>query len=121
MELADKRVVVQMVLPAFVVSLSAKLELKLQVSNMSKIRKSSLFVPTAAAFVRATLSRIGRPSGAQGRAYEMTPYPSHAVADYIVGLFGGVSEWIAMRVILNMHVSIRKRALRKKERDAKKQ
>ncbi len=88
---------------------------------MSKIRRSSLFVPTAAAFVRATLQRIGLPGGAQGRAYEMTPYPTHAVADYIVGLFGGVSEWIAMRVILNMHVSIRKRALRKKERDAKKQ
>ena len=88
---------------------------------MSKIRRSSLFVPTPAAFVRSTLTSIGRPGGAQGRAFEMTPYPTHALLDYVVGLFGAASEWVGMKVVLDMHVSIRKRALRKKEKAAKAQ
>lgn len=92
-----------------------------QVSNMSKIRRPSLFVPTPAAFVRSTLSSIGLSGGAQGRAFEMTPYPTHAVADYVVGLFGGLSEWVGMKVVLDMHVGIRRRALRKKEKMAKAQ
>lgn len=88
---------------------------------MSKIRKPSLFVPSPSTFVQSTLSSIGRPTGAQGRAFEMTPYPAHALMDYIVGLFGAWSEWAAMRVVEGMHVDIRKRALRKKEKASKAQ
>jgi len=87
---------------------------------MSKIRKSSITVPTAAAFVKSTLSSIGLQRGAQGRPYDSTPYPSHAVLDYVVGLFGGFTEQIGVGVILSMHKDIRKRALRKKDREAAK-
>jgi 17beta-estradiol 17-dehydrogenase / very-long-chain 3-oxoacyl-CoA reductase len=86
---------------------------------MSKIRKSSLLVPLPSAYVKSALSSLGQSRGAQGRAYECTPYPTHAAVDYVVGSFGGLSEWLGMRVILGMHKSIRARALRKKERDAK--
>lgn len=88
---------------------------------MSKIRKSSLVVPTPKAYVKSVLSSLGLSLGAQGRVYEMTPYPTHAILDYVVSSLGYFSEWIGMKVIHSMHVDIRKRALRKKERDAKKQ
>lgn len=107
-EVEPQGVVFRMVLPAFVVS------------NMSKIRKSSITVPTAKDFVRSTLSSIGLQRGAQGRPYDMTPYPSHALLDYVVGLFGSVSEGLGVNVVLGMHKDIRKRALRKKARDASK-
>ncbi len=68
--------------------------------------------------MRATLSKIGLPVGAQFRPYESTPYWSHALMDYVVSVFGYVSETAAIRVILGMHKDIRKRALRKKEREA---
>lgn len=95
-------VVVRMIFPAFVVS------------NMSKIRRSSITIPTAKAFVRSVLSSIGLQRGAQGRPYDSTPYPSHALMDYVVGLFGGASESLGVGVVLSMHKDIRKRALRKK-------
>jgi 17beta-estradiol 17-dehydrogenase / very-long-chain 3-oxoacyl-CoA reductase len=87
---------------------------------MSKIRKSSITVPTAKDFVRSTLGSIGLARGAQGRPYDATPYPSHALLDYVVGLFGSTSENAGVAVVLSMHKDIRKRALKKKERDAAK-
>lgn len=86
---------------------------------MSKIRRSSAFVPTPTAWVRAALSSIGRPRGAQGRVYETTPYWSHAITDYVVSFFGYLSEYTAIRVIDSMHRDIRKRALKKKAREQK--
>ncbi|KAI9639145.1 putative 3-ketoacyl-CoA reductase [Dioszegia hungarica] len=106
-EVEGQGVMVRMVIPAFVVS------------NMSKIRRASLLVPSAPAFVSSTLGSIGQSRGAQGRAYECTPYPTHALVDYGVGLLGWVSELGAMKVVKGMHVDIRKRALRKREREAK--
>jgi 17beta-estradiol 17-dehydrogenase / very-long-chain 3-oxoacyl-CoA reductase len=85
---------------------------------MSKIRKSSLLVPTAKAFVATTLASIGVQRGAQGRIHEATPFWAHAVVDYVVGVFGGVSEVAAIKVVLGMHKDIRKRALRKRAREA---
>ena len=84
---------------------------------MSKIRKTSLFVPSAEGFVKSTLSSLGLPRGAQGRAHEMTPYWSHALQDYMAWLFGYLSDAIAMKVIESMHKEIRKRALRKRAKD----
>jgi 17beta-estradiol 17-dehydrogenase / very-long-chain 3-oxoacyl-CoA reductase len=107
-EVEPQGVMFRLVLPAFVVS------------NMSKIRKSSITVPTAKDFVASTLSSIGLQRGAQGRPYDATPYPSHALLDYFVGLFGGATEAIGVGVVLSMHKDIRKRALRKKEREAAK-
>lgn len=106
-EVEPQGVMFRMVLPAFVVS------------NMSKIRKSSFTVPTAKDFVKSTLSSIGLQRGAQGRPYDATPYPSHAILDYVVGLFGGLSEQLGVSVVLSMHKDIRARALRKKAREAK--
>lgn len=88
---------------------------------MSKIRRTSPFVPSPRAWVRSALTSIGLPRGAQGRAHEMTPYWSHAIADYVVGFFGYISEYTGMRVIDSMHRDIRKRALKKKAREQKKE
>ena len=85
---------------------------------MSRIRRTSPFVPSPEVFVQSTLSSLGLPRGAQGRPYEMTPYWSHALADYAVGLFGYMSEIAAIKLVGNMHWSIRKRALNKKAREA---
>ncbi|WVF71110.1 long-chain 3-oxoacyl-CoA reductase [Kwoniella sp. CBS 6097] len=108
-EVKPQGVVVELVQAAFVVS------------NMSKIRKPSPFVPYPAAFVRSVLSSIGLPRGAQGRPHERTPFWTHALLDYAVGFAGYVSEITGIRVILGMHKDIRKRALRKAERAAKKE
>lgn len=88
---------------------------------MSKIRRSSAFVPTPKAWVRSALSSIGLPRGAQGRAHESTPYWSHAITDYVVSFFGYLSEYAGMRVIDSMHRDIRKRALKKKAIEEKAQ
>ncbi|KAI0036672.1 hypothetical protein K488DRAFT_75882 [Vararia minispora EC-137] len=80
------------------------------VSAMSKIRKSTMTIPTPRDYVRSALNGLVQGSRA--------PYWSHAVIEAIMGLF-------PQRSISNyfhtMHKDIRKRALRKKERLAKKQ
>lgn len=125
-EVKPQGVIVELVQAAFVVSPSyqtkCRPELKppKKVSNMSKIRKSSPFVPTPAPFVRSTLNSIGLPRGAQGRPHERTPFWSHAILDYVVGFAGYVSEMAGIKVILGMHKDIRKRALKKAARDEKK-
>ncbi|KAI5452748.1 hypothetical protein NCC49_000495 [Naganishia albida] len=105
-EVKEHGITVRLVVPSFVVS------------KMSKIRKSSALVPTPDAYVRATLDSIGLSRGAQGRAYESTPFWTHALMDYVVGF---VPESIAIWYNLRLHKDIRKRALRKQEREAKKQ
>ncbi|KAL7413480.1 hypothetical protein BDY24DRAFT_388672 [Mrakia frigida] len=99
---------VRLVLPYFVVS------------NMSKIRRPSLLIPTAPAFVRATLASIGQARGAAGRPYTSTPYWSHAVFDWAMGTFG-LGGQFAISKGLAMHKDIRRRALAKKARLAKSQ
>lgn len=59
-----------------------------QVSNMSKIRRSSLLIPTPPAFVSATLASVGQARGAGSRPYTSTPYWSHAVFDWAMATFG---------------------------------
>ena len=125
-EVKNQGVVVQMVLPAFVVHANPLYchtvtdPVVLQTTNMSKIRKTSLFVPSASTFVASTLASISLPRGAQGRPHEMTPFWSHAVVDYAVGTFGYLSEMAGIRVLNYMHRDIRKRALRKKARETSK-
>lgn len=53
------------------------------VSNMSKIRRASLMIPLPEDYVKAALSRIGRSTGALGRPFTLTPYPSHAWLDWV--------------------------------------
>lgn len=89
-------------------------------SAMSKIRKTSLFIPNPKGFVKAALSHIGRSGGAQGFAYTSTPYWSHAVMHWALTTFTGTSNTVVVGQNKGMHEAIRKRALRKAEREAKK-
>ncbi|KDQ49272.1 hypothetical protein JAAARDRAFT_82253 [Jaapia argillacea MUCL 33604] len=91
------------------------------VSDMSKIRRSSALVPTPASYVRSCLSKIGLSCGAAftGRPHTCTPFWSHAFVDWGMGVIGWKSGIIAYTH--RLHRSIRARALRKKERDAKSQ
>ncbi|KAK6429988.1 hypothetical protein LTR95_013862 [Oleoguttula sp. CCFEE 5521] len=88
-------------------------------SAMSKIRKASLVVPTPKQFVKAALGAIGRSGGAQGIAATGAPYWTHAIPLWAVGLIGPMNGYV-LKINRGMHEDIRKRALRKAERDGKK-
>ncbi|KAB8349727.1 hypothetical protein FH972_023742 [Carpinus fangiana] len=90
-------------------------------SAMSKIRKTSATIPNPRTFVKAALGKLGRSGGAQGIAYTSTPYWSHAVMHWGLLSFIGTTGGLLVGQIKVMHEAIRKRALRKAERDAKKQ
>lgn len=86
-------------------------------SAMSKIRKPSWMVPSARGFVKAVLGRLGRTGGAQGWGWTSTPFWSHAVMQWALVTFAGISNKLVVNVNKSMHENIRKRALRKAERD----
>lgn len=87
---------------------------------MSKIRKTSWLIPSPRAFVKTTLAKIGRTGGAQRMAYTSTPFWAHAIVQWVWENTTGVGpKWIVAQNRV-MHENIRKRALRKQERDAKK-
>ena len=92
----------------------------LVVSSMSKIRRASMLVPTPRQFVRAALGKIGRSGGAQGLLGTSTPYWAHAVMHWAIASFVGTSNWIVVAVNRRMHEDIRRRALKKAEREGKK-
>ncbi|KAI6027064.1 hypothetical protein EDC04DRAFT_3116205 [Pisolithus marmoratus] len=91
------------------------------VSKMSNIRKSSALVPTARAYVRAALSKVGLACGAAmtERPGTLTAFWSHALLDYLIHAIGWKSAFISYTHAL--HTDIRRRALRKLEREAKNQ
>lgn len=91
------------------------------VSNMSKIRRANITTPTPKDYVRSVLNKIGLSCGAlwTGRPNVSTPYWSHAIIDYAMNLVGW--KMFFVRYTHNLHKSIRKRYLRKLEREAKKQ
>ncbi|KAK4629364.1 Very-long-chain 3-oxoacyl-CoA reductase [Fulvia fulva] len=89
-------------------------------SAMSKIRRSSALIPTPKHFVRAALGKIGRSGGAQGIAATSTPYWSHGIMHWAIASFAGTMNGLVLNINKNMHQDIRKRALKKAERDAKK-
>jgi 17beta-estradiol 17-dehydrogenase / very-long-chain 3-oxoacyl-CoA reductase len=107
-ELASKGVTVQLV------------QSYLVTSAMSKIRKPSMFVPTPRSFVKATLGKLERSGGAQGIAYTSTPYWAHGIMHWALLTFTGTMGEFVVGQNRVMHESIRKRALKKAERDAKK-
>ncbi|KAF2275689.1 NAD(P)-binding protein [Westerdykella ornata] len=88
---------------------------------MSKIRKSSLLVPNPKQFVRAVLGKIGRSGGAQGIAFTSTPYWSHGLMHWFLSTFVGERSELLVKMNRGMHEDIRRRALRKAAREAKKQ
>ncbi|KAJ3062979.1 hypothetical protein HDU98_001202 [Podochytrium sp. JEL0797] len=79
------------------------------VSNMSKIRKASWTTPTAKEFVKAALGKLGN-------EVDSTPYPSHALLMWVIENSMGESFWTSQSN--RMHIDIRKRALKKREREA---
>lgn len=89
-------------------------------SAMSKIKRTSMTIPNPKMFVRAALSRIGRSGGAQDIAYTSTPYWSHAIVHWAVLTITGTHNAVVVDQNRGMHESIRKRALRKAEREGKK-
>lgn len=91
------------------------------VSKLSKIRKASALIPQPGPYVRSVLSKIDLPCGAgySGRPGTSTPYWSHALLDYTITLIGLPSVFISYTH--GLHKTIRKRALKKQERDAKRQ
>ncbi|KAL1872772.1 hypothetical protein VTK73DRAFT_1378 [Phialemonium thermophilum] len=88
-------------------------------SAMSKVRRTSALIPNPKRFVRATLSKIGLPS-TQEMAYTIAPYWSHALMLWWVENTVGTGSRIAIWYNHQMHADIRKRALRKAAREAKK-
>ena len=89
-------------------------------SAMSKIRRASATIPTPKAFVRAALGKIGRSGGAQGIAYTSTPYWSHGVMHWALTSLVGTMNGIVVGQNKGMHEGIRKRALKKAEREGRK-
>lgn len=86
-------------------------------SKMSKVRRTSMTVPNPKGFVNSVLRQIGMNGGAQERAYTMTPYWSHALMHWwIISALGAFSGLVS-KFNLKMHKDIRKRALRKRQRE----
>jgi 17beta-estradiol 17-dehydrogenase / very-long-chain 3-oxoacyl-CoA reductase len=87
---------------------------------MSKVRRPSLLIPNTRNFVKSALGKIGL--GTFQNAYSAyTPWWPHAYLVWAAETFLGVNSPILIWYNKVTHVDIRKRALRKKERDAKKQ
>jgi len=87
-------------------------------SAMSKIRKSSMLVPTPRAFVKSVLGKLGRTGGAQGWTYTSTPYWSHAVTQWAIAAFVGPGTKLLLVYNGWMHGNIRRRALAKQQRNS---
>jgi 17beta-estradiol 17-dehydrogenase / very-long-chain 3-oxoacyl-CoA reductase len=87
---------------------------------MSKIRKTSLFVPSPRTFVKSVLGKVGRAGGAQKVAYTSTPFWGHAIMQWwLENTLGSGGQFVVAQNKV-MHESIRKRALKKAERESKK-
>lgn len=89
-------------------------------SAMSKIRRTSATIPDPRAFVKSVLGKIGRNGGSPGYAYSSSPYWSHGIMAWFLTCVAGAMNKVVLGQNRGMHESIRKRALRKAERDAKK-
>ncbi|KAG0696631.1 hypothetical protein DFH29DRAFT_950308 [Suillus ampliporus] len=91
------------------------------VSKMSNIRRTSALIPSPASYVRACLSKIGLSCGAASteRPDTLTAFWSHALVDYAMHVVGWKTQFITYTHTL--HKDIRRRALRKLEREAKKE
>ncbi|KAH6685904.1 estradiol 17-beta-dehydrogenase 12-B [Plectosphaerella plurivora] len=87
---------------------------------MSKIRRPSAMIPRPQDFVRSTLSKVGL-DHFQNYAYTYTPWFSHAALLWIVENTLGAGNSLAVWYNHVIHKDIRTRALKKAEREAKKQ
>ncbi|KAL6866863.1 hypothetical protein J3F83DRAFT_741508 [Trichoderma novae-zelandiae] len=87
---------------------------------MSKVRRSSLLVPNPRAFVKSALGKVGL-GGYQTAPNTYTPWWSHAFMLWAIENVAGVNSPLTIWYNKKMHVDIRRRALRKQAREAKKQ
>ncbi|KAJ4326293.1 hypothetical protein N0V84_003159 [Fusarium piperis] len=87
---------------------------------MSKVRRPSLLVPNARNFVKAALGKVGL-GGYQTAPSTYTPWWSHSFMLWLIENVPGVNSPITIYYNKKMHVDIRRRALRKAAREAKKQ
>ena len=89
-------------------------------SAMSKIRRTTTLIPNPRNFVRAVLAKVGRSGGAQGLAFTSTPYWSHAFIQWALTTFIGTTNRVVVGQNKAIHEDIRQRALKKREKDARK-
>lgn len=102
-EYASKGVTIQCVLPGFVVS------------NMSKLKRPTLMAPTPDAFVRSTLKTTGIEKRTAG-------YFMHKLQIYFIEIAQSyLPGFILTKVVYGSLNSLRIRALKRKEREAKAQ
>ncbi|KAK7927437.1 3-ketoacyl-CoA reductase [Apiospora marii] len=87
---------------------------------MSKVRRTSMMIPSARTFVRSALGKIGT-GGWQSMPDTYTPFWSHALMAWAGETFLGTGSKILRSSTLKMHEDIRNRALKKAAREAKKQ
>ncbi|KAJ3410523.1 hypothetical protein HDV05_003680 [Chytridiales sp. JEL 0842] len=100
MELAPHKVHVEHITTYFVVT------------AMSKIRRANWSTPTTKNYVRSVLAGVGK-------SLDSAPYPAHAILMWVLNTFTTVG--MRLKQSNDLHISIRKRALKKREREAKKQ
>ncbi|KAL9100021.1 MAG: hypothetical protein Q9163_004557 [Psora crenata] len=81
---------------------------------MSKIRKSSVFIPSPRQYVKAALGKVGRTVGAQGWAYSSTPHWSQAIMQWSLNCFVGAHNTLLLAYNRRFHLGIRARALKKR-------
>ncbi|KAK7958598.1 3-ketoacyl-CoA reductase [Apiospora saccharicola] len=87
---------------------------------MSKVRRTSMLIPSARTFVRSALGKVGT-GGWQSMPDTYTPFWSHALMAWAAETFLGTGSKILRSSTLKMHVDIRNRALKKAARESKKQ
>ncbi|KAI8065140.1 hypothetical protein BC940DRAFT_88244 [Gongronella butleri] len=85
------------------------------VSAMSKIRRPSLLIPLAKPYVASVLGKIGLSCGADV-PFTSTPYHTHGIVNWVINNVMTKTFWVNHND--NIQKSIRKRALRKREREA---
>ncbi|ORX48011.1 NAD(P)-binding protein [Hesseltinella vesiculosa] len=85
------------------------------VSAMSKIRKPTALIPLAKPYVASVLAKIGLPCGADV-PFTSTPYPTHGLVNWVINNVFSKTFWVNKNDSIQR--SIRKRALRKREREA---
>ncbi|KAI9220668.1 hypothetical protein BC828DRAFT_405609 [Blastocladiella britannica] len=88
------------------------------VSAMSKIRKPNALIPSAAGYVRSALASLGNPGGAP-TPFTSTPYPSHAAVNWVIAHVGTAGMWLDY--VYKTQADIRRRALKKRAREEKKE
>lgn len=86
-------------------------------SAMSKVRRTSTFIPNPRTFVKSVLSKITRHGGSPSYAFSSSPYWSHGLMAYFLTCIIGTNSKFLAEINMETHEETRKRALRKAERE----